>query len=398
MRILFLSTWFPYPPDNGAKIRVYHLLRALNSKHDVTLVSFAFGTARPEETNQMSELCIEYEIVRNDPHRRGMFSSVLRYLSPVPIVTRPVPEMTRAVQRMLLRKAFDAVIASTVGMARYALMRHAPLTKILEDHNSSSRQMFDRYHDQTSRIQQWRTWVSWQKARYNESRLLPQFDLCTMVSEQDKESASQVLPESGTRIEVVPNGVDCQYNRPGLARTVPATLIFNGALTYSANYDAMQYFLADIYPLIKREVPDISLTITGAAQDVKLSGLPLDASVRLSGYVDDIRTTVAKSDICVVPLRHGGGTRLKILEAMALGVPVVATSKGAEGLAAVDHEHILLADSPADFAARVTELTADPAMRLRLITNARRLVESRYDWTQIGADFTRLIEDTVRAT
>ena len=126
-----------------------------------------------------------------------------------------------------------------------------------------------------------------------------------------------------------------------------------------------------------------------------LAGLALDESVHLPGYVEDIRLAVARSSVCVVPLRVGGGTRLKILEAMALGVPVVTTAKGSEGLEAKDREHILLADSPTAFAARVIELLSDPILRLHLTANARQLVETHYEWAHIGAAFTRLIEDMV---
>jgi glycosyltransferase involved in cell wall biosynthesis len=195
------------------------------------------------------------------------------------------------------------------------------------------------------------------------------------------------------QLEVVPNGVDCEHNRPGLVETRPFSLVYNGALTYSANYDAMSYFLAVIYPLIKQQVPEVSLTITGSLTGVELSGLALDKSVHLSGYVDDIRIPVAEAAVCVVPLRQGGGTRLKILEAMALGTPVVATSKGAEGLDVTPSHDILIADEPAGFAAQVVHLLRSGILREQQSANARHLVEQRYDWNQIGRRFVSLVED-----
>jgi glycosyltransferase involved in cell wall biosynthesis len=154
----------------------------------------------------------------------------------------------------------------------------------------------------------------------------------------------------------------------------------------------MQYFLAEIYPLIQRRESDVSLTITGSTSGIELTGLALDESVRLSGYVDDIRIPVSEAAVCVVPIRQGGGTRLKILEAMALGTPVVATSKGAEGIDAVDGEHILLADDEETFADHAVRLMSEPTLRQRLVTNARNLVEERYDWKQIGDRFVALVE------
>ena len=158
----------------------------------------------------------------------------------------------------------------------------------------------------------------------------------------------------------------------------------------------MQYFLADIYPLIKHEIPDVTLSITGSTKGVDLNGLRLDASVHLTGYVEDIRFPVAQSAVCVVPLRQGGGTRLKILEAMALGTPVVSTSKGAEGLDVVDGEHLMIGDTPEAFADAVMRVMRDSNLRERLRCNARILVEHRYDWESIGAQFVALVEGAVK--
>jgi len=191
---------------------------------------------------------------------------------------------------------------------------------------------------------------------------------------------------------VVPNGVDCAHNHLGQGEPQPYRLVFSGALQYRANYDAMQYFLAEIYPLVRRQVSDVNLTITGPAQGIDLKGLELDGSVRLSGFVDDIRPLVAGASVCIVPLREGGGTRLKILEAMALGTPVVATSKAVEGLDVMDGVHFLQADTPAQFVDQILRLFRDPATRLRLVRSARQLVEQRYDWRRIGLRFLDLLE------
>ena len=395
MRILFLSTWFPYPPDNGSKVRVYHLSRALAQRHEVTLLSFAFDTARPDEADKASTGWRQARVVPRDPFQRSRLARWLRFFSPGPIVAAPIKEMSQLVQQAMTETAFDVVIASTVTMATYALQVRET-RKILEEHNSGSRMMWERYREQRSAGQRLRCWASWQKTRLYEARLFRRFDLCTMASEQDRQASLQMLPGYAGPVAVVANGVDCQHNRPGLAQPVPDALVFNGALTYGANYDAMRYFLAEVYPLIQKKAPGISLTITGSTSGVELSALRRDDSVHLSGYVRDIRPLVAGASVCVAPIRWGGGSRLKILEAMALGTPVVSTFKGAEGLDTVDGEHILLADDPMAFADCTLRLLHDAALRQRLSANARALVEQRYDWTQIGCRFVELVEDTAK--
>jgi glycosyltransferase involved in cell wall biosynthesis len=396
MRILFLSAWFPFPLDSGSKIRVYHLLQGLVVQHQVSLVSFCFGTADPNGADELRSLCEEVRVVKSDPFQRGDLGTSLRFLSPVPIVTRPLLGMSRLAQQVLGQDTFDLIVASTEVMAAYALQAPPGMVKVLEEHNSMTRWMRERYLAQRVSVQRLRCWLSWQKARAFERRLLRRFDLCTMVSEQDRAASQALLPPGQGRIEVVPNGVDCEYNHPGLADPKPGTLVYNGSLNYSANYDAMEYFLARIYPLIQHEESSVSLTITGSLHGVDLAGLRLDQSVYLSGHVLDVRPLVAEATVCVVPIRQGGGTRLKILEAMALGTPVVATPKGAEGLSLSPGKDILLASAPEEFVAQVLRLLHNPSLRDELSHNARCTVEQRYDWSALGRQFAAQVEAIAR--
>lgn len=396
MRVLFLSTWFPYPQDSGAKLRAYYLLRALMRAHKVTLVSFAFDTARPDEVEGIGLFGMDVHTIPIDPFVENKASMLRTFLSLRPMASRPIPAMQRVVDRVLGADQFDVVIASTAMMADYVIRAQPNLPKILEEHNSMARWMRDQYIAHTNPVQQMRRWVSWQKARYHEARLFDRFDLVTMVSEQDRAAALD-LPGYHKNVVLVPNGVDCAHNSPDLARVRPKTLVYNGALTYSANYDAMRWFLAEIYPKIKTCIPDVSLTITGSQKGADLAALALDDSVQLTGFVEDVRFPVAQAEVCVVPIRQGSGTRLKILEAMALGTPVVATVKGAEGLDVIDNEHLLLADTPEAFADAVLRVMNDTDLRQRLQRNARLFVEQRYNWETIGAQFVALVEDTVKA-
>src|SRR5512143_3377165 len=194
MRVLVLSTWFPYPPDNGSKTRVYHLLHALSVRHEVSLLSFAFDTARPQEASILREWGIDVQAVRRAPFKREKVARMLRFFSPAPIVTRPLPEMVAMVRDRLSRMAFDAVIASTEVTATYALMASSTTVKILEEHNSLSRWMWERFQEQRSAPQRLRCKVSWYKTRFYEARLFRQFDVCIMVSELDRQASLTMLP------------------------------------------------------------------------------------------------------------------------------------------------------------------------------------------------------------
>jgi glycosyltransferase involved in cell wall biosynthesis len=398
VNILFLATWFPYPHDNGSKLRAYYLIRALSQKHKVTLLSFAFETATPDSPGELKKWCSEIRVAPVDPFQANRAGTLRTFLSSRPVATRSVPAMSQLAEDELRRNAYDAVIASTGMTAEYALRvgRVPPNTaRILEGHNSMSRWMQGRYTAQTKPLQRLRCWASWRKALRFEAALFRRFDLVTMVSEQDRHVCMTQLPGYRGPVEVVSNGVECSHNCPGLAQPQPNALVFNGSLTYSANYDAMRWFLADVYPRIEWAAPAVTLTITGSLRGVDTAGLALDDTVRLTGYVEDVRRPVAEATVCVVPIRQGGGTRLKILEAMALGTPTIATSKGAEGLEVTDGEHLLLADDPESFATGVVELLRNPAIRRRLAASARRLVEQRYDWQAIGSRFVDLVEEAV---
>lgn len=395
MKILYLATWFPHPLDNGSKIRVFHLLRALAAKHEVTLLSFAFDTTDVAGAHELRKMCGAVHAVNRNPFQRSLAQNRLRFFSLSPAVARPIPEMVQAVRTALSDQRFDLVIASTGITATYALLAPTGTTRVLEEHNSMTRWAWDRLQVQPALPGRLRCWVSWNKSRIYESRLFRRFDLVTMVSEEDRQYCLKTLPGYTGLMAVVPNGVDCQHNKPGLASPAPTSLVFNGALGYDVNYDAMRFFLADIFPRIRAEVSNASLTITGATTRVDLSGLPLNSSVRLTGFVDDVRSYVAGAWVCVAPIREGGGTRLKVLEAMALGTPVVATSKAVEGHGIVPEEHCLIADTAEVFAQQTVRLLKDPDLRASLSANGRRFVESRYDWGDIGHNFEGLCQETV---
>ena len=182
---------------------------------------------------------------------------------------------------------------------------------------------------------------------------------------------------------VIPNGINIEYYQGDYGKPVTDTLIYSGALSYGANFDAMDYFLRQIWPLVLAKRPQAQLSITGKLDGVPLQDLPQASNVTFTGYLPDIRPAIAQSWINIVPLRIGGGTRLKILESLALKTPVVSTSKGAEGLELRAGQDLLIADEPNAFAAEIIRLLENPSLRRQLAEQGRQSV-LRYDWDQIG--------------
>jgi glycosyltransferase involved in cell wall biosynthesis len=394
MNLLVLSTWFPYPPDNGSKIRAYYLIKALSEAHQVTVVAFRPPDTPPQAMAAPPDQIQVYPIAA-DPFLHATQPTWMKFVSPRPVIYWPNRVMQQTLRELVATNQWDGVIAIQGPAAPYALtFKHLP--RILDVDTALSFQMRVRHGNQWSPGRSPRTWVSWQKAHLYERALFRKFHVCCVAGRMETAYLQSLVHGTRCRVEIVANGVDCQYNQSGNSPIQADSLVYSGAMTYSANFDAVQFFLADIYPQIKSEIPAVSLTVTGSTKGVDTTRLRLDSSVHLSGYVDDIRPLVGGTTICVVPIRQGSGTRLKILEAMALGTPIVATTKGAEGLEAKHGEHLLLADDAASFAECTLGLMRDPDLRQRLAANARRLVEEHYDWTSIGQRFTGLVEDAIK--
>lgn len=394
MKILFLSAWFPLAPDNGSKIRVYNMLRSLSSRHEVTLLSFI----RPGDVNSTparQEICKTCQTVPWRPFRPARAKAVLGYLSPTPrsLVDTFSTQMARLVSEASAGLHVDVVIASTIEMARYALSVPAR-AHVLEEHNFTTRLMRERYKRQTNPIARLASWLTYAKYLRYEADLFARFDAVTMVSEVDAAAVRSSLPKKPL-VKVIPNGVDlCEYPSDDIMAH-RSGVIFTGSLTYAANLNAVRYFLTEIWPLVKQELPAEHLKITGRHDGVDVREFSACAGVELTGYVDNIRSVLRQSAISVIPIREGGGTRLKILEAMALGTPVVSTSKGAEGLEVTSGQDIWIADDPREFAELICRTLKHPDLGARMAKSAADLVRAKYDWKFIGNEFEALLQATV---
>ncbi len=386
MRICYLSPWFPYPLDTGSRTRVYYLLKALTSEHEVTLLTLNPAGWSLPEMQPVAELCEETAVFFRDPYRRGRFVENTRFFSLRPIVAKPFAALLRKIEQLHKERSFDVVIAATYVMAEYALAI-GQVPRVLEEHNSMSRWMEERYIGGRSWKNRLRYWTSWQKANRYERKLMKQFDLVTMVSEQDAIVARRLLNGQYPPVEIYPNGVAPEDISEDLSPSHPFRLVYSGALAYQVNYEAMDFFLGQIWPLILRKMPQAKLHITGRNDGISTEHLRMTEGVSLTGFLKDIKSEIASAEVAIAPIISGGGTRLKILEAMALGTPVVATTKGAEGLNAVNGKHLMIANSPKEFARQVLMLFENKNLRQQIAIQARNFVATRYDWNDIGERF-----------
>lgn len=405
MNILFISTWFPFPLNNGSRIRVYHLLRALSKNHRVHLIAFLppeidkqVTTIGRQEITAARQVCASIEWVERDPFWRDPRQRLSAHFSLTPrdVLRGSSTEMGELVRMTASERTYDVIIASTIDAAQYAGQVDHP-RRILEEHNFTTAWMEERYRHQAGPIHRVAGWITWQKCQRYERRLYAEFAAVTMVSENDLRAVRESMPGYHGRLEVIPNGVDLETRRFGMSEPQMDTLVFNGSLTYTANLEAIRWFVAEVWPLIQQKRPRTRLAITGNTDGLDLSWLAGDPSITLTGYLEDVRPVVAQSWLAVAPLRSGGGTRLKILEAMALGTPVTATSKGAEGLDVTPDKNILIADNPDDFALQCLRILDSTSLRSTLAGEARHLVEQNYDWAMIGKKFCELVE-SVAAT
>lgn len=386
MRILFLSRWFPYPLNNGSKVRIYNLLRGLAQRHELTLLSF---TEPNDGVPNMAELHSFCQVVQTTPWkpfdpqsrrgRLGFFS-----VTPRSAVDTFSPQMKQTIEQTLSAQQYDLVIASQEAMASYSDAFQGRPALFEEVELGVFYEQFKQAKSIQARLRYGLTWL---KYRHYLGRLLRRFHACTVVSEREKQMLASVAPNDAD-IRVIPNCIrlaDYQVQ----VEPQPNTLIFTGPFHYHANYDAMQWFLSEVYPRVQAQMPEIRLTITG---DHANRPLPPASNLTLTGFVDDVRPLIAQAWISLAPLRIGGGTRVKILEAMALGTPVVATSKGAEGLDVQPGKQLLIADTPEAFAQSIIRLCKEPGLRQKLNSQAYQVAAAQYDWAATMPRFLDLVE------
>lgn len=389
--VLFVSQQFPYPLTDGGNIRTFKLLEGLAAQYDVCLIASVRSNSDIQEGLRLLKgFCSEVVCVP-DVKSKSLLSSIftvgralLRNL-PLAVAHNFNRHIQREVKVRRARKQFWAIHMNHLDTVQYFAMEEMTEKTVLDSHN-----LLHLFYAKAASIERspWRRTLlrleAWRMRRY-ELRVFAALDNVVVCSELEK---AHLAGGIGTdKVHVVPNGVDCAYFHPpqrGYERN-PATVVFTGAMGYSPNSDAAIYFIREVMPILRKKTP-VRFAAVGRDPPEELVALGKQwPDVIVTGSVPDVREYVWGSRIFVVPIRKGAGTRLKVLEAFAMGIPTVSTSVGAEGIEFTPERDLLVADDPASMADRIVELLQNPARCEALGKHAMALARSRYDWKAVTA-------------
>jgi len=381
MKVLLLTQVLPYPPDSGPKVKTWNVLKYLAERYEVTLVSFVRGD-QSADAEHLRHFC---RAVHTVPMERGIVQdgvAMIRSLltrQPWMMVRDDREKMRDLVDRLTAETSFDAVHADQLNMAQYAL-RVPGVFNVLDAHNP----LWLLYKRLATRmgpgLKKALLERDWRLLKAYEGQMVRTFDEVLAVSEEDRiallEAAGEDVP-----VTVIPIAIDTEEIQPVERQTAANHILHIGTMYWPPNIDGVMWFVREVFPRIRHNRPDVVLDLVGSRPPSVLRDLGSDDSgINLTGYVADPTPYLEQAGVFVVPLLAGGGMRVKILNALAQGLPVVSTTLGAEGIAVVDGEHVLIADEPAEFAASCLCLLSDSVLARQVAEDGRRLVESEYDY------------------
>jgi glycosyltransferase involved in cell wall biosynthesis len=392
MRVLVVSPRIPFPPIDGAGMRTNHLLRALCERHEVTLIAFEYGGRHEEPDFPVELLAVRWtqpEAYRamneGSPAESARATAELTATDGEPWFVSCVAstEFGDTVRRVA-RAGVDVVVLEETSMGHFLPQVPSGCPVVLDMHNVHARiaeRAVELDPDQRGEAER--------TLRF-ERELARGCSLIVVVSEIEADAARDLLGVD--QVQVIPNGVDTAAFQPGADGKDRGGVLFVGRMDYEPNVDAVLHFADEVWPKVRERAPSASFHVVGP-DPVEMVRDLAGPDIFVHGLVEDVHAAYARAEVFVAPLRSGGGTRLKLLEAAASGLPIVTTSVGMEGLRLRPRHDVVVADDPAEMATAVVELLDDPERRLAFGQGARRAA-LEYDWSAIGADFRSLLERT----
>ena len=396
MKILFLSPTVPFPLTDGGRIRVFNLLKQIAEKSEVTLLALETQTTDAEGVAELQQFGIQVHLVPNAPTLpRVSFGTLLKAFfkrQPITVARYDVPTYRQKFRELITNETFDLVHYEMFHIAQF--QTETDLPSVLSQQNVDSAIWRRLCSETTNPFYKFAYWTQQLAFQRYERVLSPKFDVVTCTSDIDATVFQQHCAEDA--IEIIPNGVDVTHYLPDYSSEASAHLIYIGSMDWYPNEDAVAFFTDEVLPRIQEKVPDVAFSIVGGNPSTRVQKLAEREGVVVTGRVPEIKPYFAEATVFVVPLRIGSGTRLKILEALAMGKAIVSTTVGAEGLDLRDGEEIFIADEPIAFADAVTRLLTDSELRRRMGESGRVRVERDYDWRSIGEKlhgvYTKILE------
>ena len=381
MKILYLLPYSPAKPTFGGSLRIYHILDHLCQHHDVTVAGFSTPEEEKLLIDRFPVLARKTYLVNPPGKTRSRFLTQLRslfsshsfwYLS-----TRS-KELQKVIDQILSKQEFDIIQSEFPALAMYRLNSKA--VKIIDAHNVEY-DNFKRMAKVGNPLKKLFYHLESYKFYREETRVCRKLDGLLVTSERDISVFEKSVP--GVPKFLIPNGVDANYFYPKKVKSKPHSLVFVGMMKYVPNYDGINFFLDEIFPKILTVYPDATITIIGKNPPKSITKRA-NRNIIVTGFVEDTRPYIQESSVYVVPLRMGGGTRLKVIEALAMKIPLVTTSIGCEGIDISHGESALIADDPQEFANAVMKLFIDKELCDSLTENGYKIVIDKYRWKSIG--------------
>ncbi len=380
MKILLLTQVLPYPPDSGPKIKTWNLLQYLVKHHQVTLVSFVRGD-QSTEIETLRALC---DAVYTVPMQRAIWQDALALgrslltCQPWTMVRDARRDMRALVTRLLEEQRFDILHADQLNMAQYAALGNHH-TRILDAHNA----LWVLYQRLAETLParnplKWLYARDWKLLKRYEGEICRQFDGVLTVSQEDTQALQQAAGEPFLH-EIIPIAIDADQVAPVQRQPNANHILHIGTMFWPPNIDGVLWFLNDVFPLLQQARPEVQCDLVGSRPPAEIRAWH-GKNVDVTGYVADPTPYLEQAGAMIVPLRAGGGMRVKILNALSQKIPLVSTTIGAEGIAIQDGVHALIADTPEAFAAAVLRLLDDPALGAQLGHNGRQLILEKYDY------------------
>ena len=399
MRVLVIDEWIPLPLNSGKRIRTFQLLAPHARRHEMVYLCYADAQAEAAKIRQMEEagfrmLCVPPVPRFNTPFKAAVgFGMYCMGRTPLAVRKQYSRGFQEALRRILAAERFDLIHCEWTHYAHF--LRGLPeMPRFLCSHNVESVPWERLYRVERNPLRRAALHLEWLKMRSFERRAVARFDHVAAVSAVD---AEMLRTQFGARsVEVIPNGVDLDFYACGDRRPQEEILAYCGSMDSFVNQDAVRYFVEKIFPAILARRPHVRFMIIGRSPPRSIRDLANDR-IMVSGNVEDIRPLLSQVTVGVVPLRVAGGSRLKILEAFAAGIPLVSTSIGAEGLDLQPGTHLLAADDEASFAEACLRLLGDSQLRTQLAGAARIFLGQRYDWKSISPRVEAAWEHTRRA-